>query len=182
MPFYRRFIPDHYVSSIYEIEYDALKEQGIQTLFFDLDNTLIAYDEHALSKREIAFISDIKKRFKVVIVSNSSRARVESALKEVDVNRVWRAKKPFKSGLRKALKMTSSKAEETVLIGDQLMTDVFVSNRLGLKSVLVKAVRRSSDKWVTRVNRLFEKMILNRMRKRAPKLYSERLKAYVDDR
>jgi uncharacterized protein len=182
MPFYRRFIPDHYVSSIYEISYDALQEQGITTLFFDLDNTLIAYDEHALSQREIAFITRIKKRFKVVIVSNSSRERVTSALKDVDVHCVWRAKKPLKYGLKKALRMTSSQTQETALIGDQLMTDVFVSHRLGLKSVLVKAVKRSSDKWVTRINRQLEKMILHRMRKRAPKLYLERLKAYVDDR
>lgn len=182
MPFERRFIPDHFVSSIYEIAYDSFEEQGITTLFFDLDNTLIAYDDHGLGQREIEFLTGLMRRFKVVIVSNSSHKRVTGALGDVKTPCVWRAKKPLAFGIRKALHMTSSKAEETVLIGDQLMTDVFVSNRLGLKSVLVRSVKRSSDKWVTRINRLLEKMILNRIRKREPELYSERLEAYVDQR
>jgi predicted HAD superfamily phosphohydrolase YqeG len=42
MSVYQKCIPTEYVSSIFEIQYENLKKQGIKSLFFDLDNTIIA--------------------------------------------------------------------------------------------------------------------------------------------
>ena len=36
-----KYIPDIYVKSIYDINYDNLKERGIKCILFDLDNTLV---------------------------------------------------------------------------------------------------------------------------------------------
>ena len=40
-----KFTPDMYQKSIYHINYDKLKEDGIKCLLFDLDNTCVPYVE-----------------------------------------------------------------------------------------------------------------------------------------
>ena len=45
-----KFRPDIYQKSIYQINYENLKEKGIKCLLFDLDNTIIAYDRVKVSK------------------------------------------------------------------------------------------------------------------------------------
>jgi uncharacterized protein len=56
MPIYPYCIPNQYVSSIYDIDYETLKEQGIKSLFFDLDNTIIAYDDEVLQSKANQFL------------------------------------------------------------------------------------------------------------------------------
>ena len=41
----KRFIPDMYQKSIYEMDYKALKKKRIRLLLFDLDNTCVGYHE-----------------------------------------------------------------------------------------------------------------------------------------
>jgi HAD superfamily phosphatase (TIGR01668 family) len=149
-------------------------------LFFDLDNTVIAYDETELSEKHIAFFNTLKKDFNILIISNSGYPRVSHALQQTDLLYVYHGMKPTKIGLKKALKRVKSTPEETVLIGDQLMTDVFGASRLKIKAILVKAVKQKSDRWMTKINRRIEKMVLKRIKKKEPKLYEERLKAYVE--
>ena len=44
MRIYKKIIPNEYVLSIKDIDYDNLAKQGVKALFFDLDNTIIPYD------------------------------------------------------------------------------------------------------------------------------------------
>ncbi len=179
MSVYQKCIPNAYHTSIFEIPYQKLKEQGIKSLFFDLDNTIIAYDEAELSHKQIEFIKGLTKDFKVLILSNTNFKRVSLALNKVDIPFIWYAKKPLKFGFKKALKMLDSKKEETMIIGDQLMTDVFGANRVGIGSILVASVKRNSDRMITKINRILEVFILKKIQKKAPELYDERLKLYV---
>ena len=172
-------IPSSYYASIYEIPYDQLKKQGIKSLFFDLDNTIISYDETMLSEQSIAFLNKLSEDFNVLVISNSGYNRVSHALSQTNLPYVWHSKKPLKFGFKKALKMTSSSIKETMLIGDQLMTDVFGGNRMGLSVILVQAVKRKSDRWMTKINRVFERIVLKNIQKKHPKLYEERLLTYV---
>ena len=181
MSVYQKCIPHAYHASIFEIPYQTLKETGIKSLFFDLDNTIIAYDETVLSDKHVAFFKTLQKDFKIVIISNSHYHRVKGALINFDVPFVWYAKKPLKSGFKKALKLAGSKKEETLLIGDQLMTDVFGATRFGILSILVKSVKRKSDRKITQFNRKLERIFLKKIEKNLPDLYEERLKAYVNE-
>ena len=181
MSVYQKCIPHAYHASIFEIPYQTLKETGIKSLFFDLDNTIIAYDETVLSEKHIQFFKKLQKDFNIVIISNSHFKRVSGALKDYDVPYVWLAKKPLKSGFKKALKLAGTKKEETIVIGDQLMTDVYGATRFGIKAILVASVKRKSDRKITQINRKLEKFILKKIEKNLPDLYEERLKAYVHE-
>ena len=54
------FYPDVYQKSIYTINYDKLKENGIKCLLFDLDNTCVPYiDRTPTKKLKNLFLSTI---------------------------------------------------------------------------------------------------------------------------
>lgn len=179
MSIYQKCIPDAYHASIFEIPYQELKEQGIKSLFFDLDNTIIAYDEAELNHKQIEFIQTLKKDFKVMIMSNTNYKRVSLALNKMDIPFIWHAKKPLKFGFKKGIKILNSSKKETMIIGDQLMTDVFGANRFGIRSILVASVKRKSDRKITKLNRIIEKFFIKKIEKKLPDLYKERLEAYV---
>lgn len=180
MSIYQKCIPDAYHASIFEIPYEKLKEQGIKSLFFDLDNTIIAYDDQELKEKHLELIRSLKNDFSIVVISNTNYKRVSLALNQLDVPFIHHAKKPLKFGFRKGLKMTGARKEEAIIIGDQLMTDVFGAHRFGIKSILVASVKRKSDRKITQFNRKIERFVLKKIQKQTPKLYEERLKVYVE--
>lgn len=57
------------------------------------------------------------------------------------------------------------KDNEIACIGDQLLTDVFGANHLGLLSILVNPIS-NTDLFVTKINRFFERKILKKLEKR----------------
>lgn len=52
------------------------------------------------------------------------------------------------------------KPEETIVIGDQMLTDVFGGNRNGLYTIMVVPVKRT-DGFITKFNRIIERRLLN---------------------
>lgn len=181
MTFYQKCIPHAYCASIFDIDYTSLKKQGISALFFDLDNTMIGYDDRSLFDQQIQLIHHLKETFQIVVLSNTNKKRVSYALKDIDTPYIWYATKPLKRGFKKALKMVNLQAHEVIMIGDQLMTDIYGANRMGIQGILVKSVKRKSDRMITRINRKIEACVLNRIKRKYPDLYEERLKLYVND-
>lgn len=57
------------------------------------------------------------------------------------------------------------KKEETVVIGDQLLTDVLGGNRSGFYTILVVPVAQS-DGFATKLNRMIERRIMGWFRKK----------------
>ena len=45
------------------------------------------------------------------------------------------------------------------------MTDIVLSNKLGILSVLVDPINPKTEKWYTKINRFFERLILRRINK-----------------
>jgi len=55
------------------------------------------------------------------------------------------------------------------MVGDQLLTDVWSAHRTGIRSVLVKPILKS-DAWITKGNRVLEKVVMWRLRHDYPEL------------
>lgn len=179
MAIYLKCIPEYYLASIFEIPYDEFKKQGKKALLFDLDNTIIDYHESTLSQQTIDFLKDLELDFKIIVISNSGKKRVNKAVGDY-FDYVFHATKPLKRGFKKAIKKLKLPVGEIVMIGDQLMTDVFGANRLGMTTVLVDAVARKTDRFYTRLNRKIERHYLNKIKRKAPERYEKVLKAYAD--
>lgn len=181
---YKKIIPEEYVSSIFDIDYNRLYSQGLRLILTDLDNTLISYIATSPTEELFKWKKMVEEiGFEVIIVSNSRKDRVEYFAKQLNLPFVKFAKKPTKFGFKKALKMASRHydSSEVLELGDQLLTDVFGSKRMKFYTVLVKAIDRKTEKWVTRFNRGLEKKVIARAKKKDYELYSKTLAQYERD-
>lgn len=164
------FKPTWMVESIYQLKPEQLQKRHIKGVITDLDNTLIAWNEPDASEEMADWLQMMAQaEIPVVIVSNNSKKRVERVAADYGIRYQAMAKKPLRHGMRQALKKLALPKEEVVVVGDQLLTDIFTANRLGLQSVLVKPIV-SSDGKVTQFNRRIEQAIFKRVLKRNPEL------------
>lgn len=182
MKWHNKFIPTKYKKDVYEVDYNKLKEEGIKTLLFDLDNTLIPYDIDVIPEDTTNFLENLSKDFNVVVISNSRLKRVRGATSHLkDIPFVKFATKPLKRGIKKALKFHNSKPSETAIIGDQIMTDIFGGSRSKIKEkILIYPIKKKSDHISTRINRTIEQFVIKRIKKKDIKAYEKVLKDYVE--
>lgn len=181
----KKLIPNYYFKSIYDIPYTQLYENGIRLILTDLDNTLISYKETMPNDKLLQWKKALNDMgFEIIIVSNSRKERVTNFASSFGVKCVKFSTKPLKRGIKKAIKkMTSRKYEknEIILLGDQLMTDIFGGNRCKINTCLIKAVDRKTDTFPTRFNRRLENYFLKRIKKKMPDKYERHLAEYVGD-
>lgn len=162
---FKLVIPNMYVPSIYNIDIIALQDQGIKSIIIDLDNTLVEATRPKATPELIEWLREIHSMgFKVIVVSNNSKARVSQFCYPLDVPFIYTAKKPLSQAFRKALKWLGTEKHETVVIGDQLLTDVLGGNRMGLYTILVVPMSEAEG-FFTRINRRLERIIFRWMKK-----------------
>ncbi len=154
------FLPSDYVKHFYSITPEYLKERGIKAVITDLDNTLVGFDEAHANEVVLNWFKSMNENdVKVTIVSNGNKTRVSEFCDPHDIDYIFSAKKPLGRAFRKAVRMMNVESADTVMIGDQLMTDVFGANRAGLESILVLPVKKK-DGWATVLNRRIERRIM----------------------
>ena len=155
----KTFYPDHYVKSAYEIPYEELYKKGIRGLLFDIDNTLVEHGKPA-TERAVALICCLKEiGFKVCLISNNEEARVKMFNEQIQVEYVYKAGKPKRSGYRAAMEKIGTEEKTTVFVGDQLFTDVWGAKRTGIESYLVEPIDKHEEIQIV-LKRYLEKPIL----------------------
>lgn len=160
------FIPDMYKKSIYDIHYENLKKRGIKCLLFDLDNTIAPLNVKEPDKKIKDLFSDIEDvGFKVIILSNATRNRVQPFKEKLNLDSSCNSHKPSSKKYKKIMNIYGFKEEEIACIGDQLLTDIYGANRLGFLSILVNPIS-NVDQLFTKINRYFERKILKKLEKR----------------
>lgn len=162
----KHLIPSLYVQSIFHIDLDALRAQGVKGIITDLDNTLVAWDSPYATPKLISWLDDVRdKGFQVCIVSNNKQVRVEEFARPLQLPSIYEARKPIRKSFRRALEILGTKPQETVVVGDQIFTDVMGGNRMGLYTILVVPV--ATKEWIgTKALRSMERIVLGRLRKR----------------
>lgn len=180
----KKLIPDYYFKSIYDIPYDKLYADGIRLILTDLDNTLISYKETMPNEALFNWKKMVEdKGFEIIIVSNSRKERVTNFANEIGIPCVKFSTKPLKRGIKKAYKKVAKQKyekEQIILLGDQLMTDVFGGKRCKLTVGLVHAIDKKTDTFPTRFNRRLENHFIKKIKKKLPDKYNEVLKEYVE--
>ena len=162
----KRFIPFAHAQSIYEIPIDFFKKCGVAILLIDLDNTLDSYRLFTPTERAISLIKAIKEQDIVpVVVSNNTAKRVGQYAMALNVEFISSARKPFSRRIKKFLKEKSVSPEQSMLVGDQLITDVLAAKGAGIRVVLTEKIVKE-DQFTTHFNRILDRPIRKYHRKR----------------
>ena len=161
-----KVIPDIYQKSIYYINYDKLYKKGIRCIIFDLDNTITPSHIKKPTKRLKKLFDELRdKGFKVIIMSNAPKHRIEPFKTYLNVDACAFSLKPRKKKYERIMEKFKYKHTEVAAVGDQLLTDIYGANKLDLTSILVNPLT-DKDFSVTFFNRIIEIIIYDRLDKK----------------
>lgn len=162
----RRLFPRLYVNGLGDIPLAELKARGIDSLIFDLDNTITGWNRNELSDETRAWFRELKAQgFKALILSNNHAPRIEAVAAALDIPYVEEARKPRRSAYERALAALGSESANTAVVGDQIYTDTLGGNRAGLMTILVPPLAWREFPG-TKVSRVMEKPVLWMLRRR----------------
>ncbi len=142
---FKAIYPDEYLDSTYEIDFEQLYEDGYRGIIFDIDNTLVPHGAPAdeRSKKLLNYLRD--RGFKIVLLSNNSKARVDMFNEDLHLDSIPMGAKPLLKNYKRAMQMMGTSKENTFFVGDQLFTDVWGAKRLGIRSILVKPINAKEE-------------------------------------
>ncbi|ACL69344.1 YqeG family HAD IIIA-type phosphatase [Halothermothrix orenii] len=154
--------PDFYYKSIFDVELEKLKIEGIEGIICDIDNTIVPWSKREIVKEVVNWFDEIESYgFKICLVSNGTGSRVTYFSEKLGVPAVGRAVKPAKRAFYRAMDKLGMDPEQIAVIGDQLFTDVFGGNRMGFTTVLVNPMS-DRELFTTRLLRKLEKLFFER--------------------
>ena len=154
--------PNLYCKNVLDITMDILQTNNIKGLILDVDNTLIDIDRN-MDPKVKDWVDELKKNgIKLCIVSNTNKVdKVKKVSETLDLPYFYFAKKPLKSGFKKAKELLKLEYKEIAAVGDQIMTDVVGANRCRIFSILVEPISKK-DIFITKVKRPIENLIIKR--------------------
>ncbi len=172
----KKFIPNEFHNNFFDIDFKKLYNNGKRLILTDLDNTLISYADSKPTEKIISKFDELTKiGFEVIVISNNVPSRISVFLEGLDYKGLGNARKPLLIGLRKALRLADNDYahSQTVIIGDQLMTDIYCANRFKAYSILVNPLMKKTEKWYTKMNRKTEVKMLKKIKNKYPKKFNE---------
>lgn len=160
----QKLIPTYYLKDIFSLDISWLKEKSIKTIFIDLDNTLanpyVAYPD----KKVMDFIFSLKD-FSLVILSNNHEERVKTFTKNLPVQYLYEVKKPNPKKVLQYIAENHLQKENCIAIGDQIMTDVYCANRVGIPVILVDPLTKQ-DEPITFFPRLLDRFFRKKIQRK----------------
>ncbi|MCH3968537.1 MAG: YqeG family HAD IIIA-type phosphatase [Atopobiaceae bacterium] len=154
-----------YVSSVDLIDLDALAAKGVRALLLDRDNTCIPRDTHVAPPEVRAWLAHARGLgMACCLLSNNFHGEAVAAdACDLGCQVVDHAMKPAPFAVWVALAKVGVPAEQAVLIGDQVFTDVLAGNLAGLATILVRP-QSTCDLWYTQAFRVGERLALSGVR------------------
>lgn len=98
------------------------------------------------------------------MISNNNEERVSRFNRDIKLKYIHKANKPAKKSYIRAIKQLGTNIDNTVFIGDQLFTDVYGANRIGMMSYFVKPIGPKEEIQIV-IKRKLERLVLRFYRK-----------------
>lgn len=140
-------LADRVLDSVFDLKPAELAANGITLVLADLDNTLTPYSSEEPADAIRAWKKELEAHgITLFVVSNSRKStRVPNYCGKLGIGYVRHAGKPKIEGFLEALNKTGRRPEETIMVGDQIFTDVLGANRAGLRVVLVEPIELAGN-------------------------------------
>lgn len=150
-----------YVASLSLVDVEGLVDAGIDLVLLDRDNTCVPRGAEAAPDEVTAWLERARRAgLRLCLVSNNFHtSQVGRTAHELEVDFVDHAMKPLPFALLRAMRLYEVAPERTVMIGDQVFTDVAAGGLAGVRTILVRPQSRR-DLWYTHVFRVFERLAL----------------------
>ncbi len=165
--------PNEFQETVFDIDFPHLKNTGFETIVFDLDNTLVRWKSKVFHDSTISLLHQVQQMgFRVFILSNTTNKHRVQFIQEQLGNSfsVWgHMKKPFPRKMKSVLEKNACDLQKTVVVGDQLFTDVFVGSILRAYTIKVQPLSLKKEFFGTRILRICERL-LSRYIKTKPKI------------
>ncbi len=131
--------PDRYFARISRIDIQKdILDAGFRYGLLDIDNTLLTRDTHEIPNDVGVWLGKARDAGVIFcLVSNNWHESVFQVAEELDLPLVPRAVKPLPPAFLMALHKLKAKRAETLVIGDQLVTDVMGAHFLGMTAYLL---------------------------------------------
>ena len=136
------WIPDRIEGSATALDPNWLLDQGVRLVLADLDNTLTRYrqpdpDEALLRWRDALRAAGIT----LFVVSNGRRPqRAQRFCAGLDVPHISHAGKPRRAAFLEAMDRCGCTSAETVMLGDQIFTDIWGAHNAGIRAIYIRAI------------------------------------------
>ena len=152
--------PDSYLPTVYDINYPKLYENGIRYAVFDVDCTILPFDDINVTKDNIILFNYLRMLgLKSGLCSSGSKSRVEPVAFKLDVNFIASAPKPFVD-FDRIKSMFDSRCEpfNTIMIGDSLFLDMLLAGKNEMHKILVDMIRDNVN-FSVRVNDVIQSIM-----------------------
>ncbi len=156
------FVPEYRFNNFYEVTPEFLISMGVKGIILDIDNTLEPY-EHDLPGEDVkAWLKALTEEgIAVSFVSNNNKKRVTLFNGELNYPAFYKAGKPFSKNIKRAMIKMGTGFGDTILMGDQIFTDVFAAHLAKIPAILVPPINDKRD-IITRAKRLLERPVLRK--------------------
>ena len=162
----RSLVPDYYFEKFSDASAEFLSSIGVKGIVLDIDNTLEPYENPTPSAPLLAWFDSLANAgIKAAFVSTTNATRVELFNKNLGFPAYFKAGKPFKKNVLRALSDMGVSADKSILMGDQVFTDVWAARNSGLRAILLPPIKDKRD-ILTRSKRALEKPIIKKYKKR----------------
>ena len=131
--------PDRYFARITRIDIERdLLGAGYRCVLLDIDNTILSRETHEVPRDVGLWLGKARDAgVGFCLLSNNWHANVHELAAQLELPIVAKAMKPLPPAFLVALRRMGAKRAETVVVGDQLMTDVLGAHLVGMRAYLL---------------------------------------------
>lgn len=152
--------PDISFDRVEDITAEFLEQRGFTALLLDVDNTLVSRATGTIEESVLAWIEEIKAAgIACCLISNNWHKTVFAHAETLGIPIVYKAMKPLPLAYIKAMVKIGAHRANTVVVGDQLFTDILGARLCVIPCILVKPLS-TTDLWYTKLFRKAEDVIL----------------------
>ncbi len=157
----RRFSPVAALNALEEVDLQEAHERGKRLILLDVDNTLLPWRAEDVGENTLLWIQEAKELgFDLCIISNTRNPeRLKRIAGKLGIDFIRDRFKPSRRMYHLATKKFGHTEAETLMIGDQLLTDIWGANRAGIDAIWVKPIGPTEFVGTKYISRNIERVI-----------------------
>ena len=156
------FKPTFWLKNVLAIDEDFLKSNKVRALVLDMDNTLSMHGDPAAEDGVAEWLDKMRSiGINMRVVSNNTKKRVAPLAAKLGLPFTANGAKPLTFGVNRAVREMGVPKSETLVVGDQIFTDVMAGNLAGIRTVLVEPFHLEKT-WTFRLKRKAESLVFHR--------------------